>query len=100
MIEASFAQQYGIRLRREEDMSWDEFLTLLSGLNYKTPLGYIVSIRSEKDSNRIKQFTAAEKKIRNEWNMKHRQVISNKEEYDGAMAGFHAMFKALSEKGG
>ena len=30
LIERSFAQQYGIRLRREIDMTWDEFCTLLS----------------------------------------------------------------------
>lgn len=100
MIESSFAQQYGIRLRREEDMSWDEFVTLLCGLNGDTPLGHIVSIRSEKDPERIKKFTAAEKKIRNEWNMKHRHVITDKAEYDKAIDGFYSMFKALSTKGG
>ena len=100
LIEASFAQQYGIRLRREDDMSWDEFTTLLAGLNGETPLGRIVSIRSETNSDRIKQFTVAEKKIRKEWAMRHRHVVSDKKEYDAAMAGFHSMFKALSEKGG
>ena len=100
LIEASFAQQYGIRLRREDEMSWDEFTTLLAGLNGDTPLGRIVSIRSESNPDRIKQFTAAEKKIRKEWAMRHRRVVSDKKEYDAAMAGFHSMFKALSEKGG
>ena len=32
LIEASFAKQYGIRLRNEQDMTWSEFATLLSGL--------------------------------------------------------------------
>lgn len=100
LIEASFAQQYGIRLRREDEMSWDEFTTLLAGLNGDTPLGRIVSIRSESNPDRIKQFTAAEKKIRKEWAMRHRRVVSDKKEYDATMAGFHSMFKALSEKGG
>ena len=100
LIEASFAQQYGIRLRREDEMSWDEFTTLLAGLNGDTPLGRIVSSRSESNPDRIKQFTAAEKKIRKEWAMRHRRVVSDKKEYDAAMAGFHSMFKALSEKGG
>jgi hypothetical protein len=81
-------------------MSWDEFTTLLGGLNGETPLGHIVSIRSEKDPERLKQFTAAEKKIRNEWIMKHRRVVTDKKEYDKAMAEFHSMFKALSVKGG
>ena len=100
LIEASFAQQYGIRLRREDDMSWDEFTTLLAGLNSETPLGRIVSIRSETNFDRIKQFSVAEKKIRNEWAKRHRRVVCDKNEYNAAMAKFHSMFKALSEKGG
>lgn len=100
LIEASFAQQYGIRLRREDDMSWDEFLTLLCGLNGETPLGHIVSIRSEKDKERLKNFTPEERKIRNDWISKHRKVVTNKEEYDKAMTGFAEIFKSLSKKGG
>lgn len=100
LIEASFAQQYGIRLRREDDMSWDEFSTLLCGLNGETPLGHIVSIRSEKDKERLKRFTPEERKIRNEWASRHRKVITDKAEYDKAMTGFAEMFKSLSQKGG
>ena len=100
MIEASFAQQYGIRLRREDDMSWDEFSTLLGGLNGETPLGHIVSIRSEKDPERIKNFTPAEKKIRNDWARKHRPIITDAKERDTALAGFLAMFKEMSRKEG
>ena len=99
LIEASFAQQYGIRLRREDDMSWDEFVTLLAGLNGDTPLGRIVSIRSEKDRERIKQFTPEEKRIRNEWVQRHRRVESDKSEIDKAMNGFLSMFKSLSKGG-
>lgn len=100
LIEASFAQQYGIRLRREDDMSWDEFSTLLAGLNGDTPLGHIVSIRAETDKERLKQFTPAERKIRNEWRMRHRSVITDKTENQKAIESFHAMFKELSQKGG
>lgn len=81
-------------------MSWDEFTTLLGGLNGETPLGHIVSIRSEKNPERIKQFTAAEKRIRNEWHTRHRRLITNKSDYEKAMSDFHSMFKALSMKGG
>lgn len=81
-------------------MSWDEFVTLLSGLNGETPLGHIVSIRSEKDKERLKNFTPEERKIRNEWASRHRKVITDKSEYDKAMAGFAEMFKSLSKKGG
>ena len=81
-------------------MCWDEFITLLAGLNGETPLGHIVSIRSEKDPERLKKFTSAEKKIRNDWIMKHRKVITDKKEYDEAMMGFAEMFKSLSGKEG
>ena len=100
LVEASFAQQYGIRLRRENDMSWDEFSTLLAGLNGETPLGHIVSIRSETDKERLKHFTPAERKIRNDWRSRHRVVITNKAENEKALENFHAMFKALSQEGG
>lgn len=81
-------------------MCWDEFITLLAGLNGETPLGHIVSIRSEKDPKRLKTFTPEEKKIRNDWAMRHRKVVTNKKEYDEAMLGFAEMFKSLSKKGG
>ena len=66
MIEASFAMQYGIRLRND-DMSWHEFCTLLTGIMPKTPLGEIVSVRSEEDKDILKNFTKEQHKIRNDW---------------------------------
>lgn len=68
LIEASFASQYGIRLRQEgNSMSWNEFSSLLSGLLPETPLGRIVTIRSETDEDTIKHFNKDQQKIRNEW---------------------------------
>lgn len=99
LIEASFAQQYGIRLRREDDMSWDEFTTLLCGINGDTPLGRIVSIRSETDSETIKRFSPSEKKIRDEWRRSHRKIITDKQEYEAAMTGFLEMFKSIAKGG-
>lgn len=81
-------------------MSWDEFSTLLVGINGDTPLGHIVSIRAETDPEMLKHFTADEKRIRNDWARRHRKVITNKKEYDAAMDGFLEMFKSLSQKGG
>lgn len=52
-------------------MDWDEFATLLSGLNSETPLGAIIRIRSEKDRKRIKDFSKEERKIYNEWRARH-----------------------------
>ena len=67
LIEASFAQQYGIRLRNEDEMSWNEFCTLLSGLMPDTPLGRVVSIRAETDPDIIKNFNDGQRRIYNEW---------------------------------
>lgn len=68
MIVSSFAQQYGIRLHYEyENIPCQEFRQLLSGLNGDTPLGYVVQIRAETDSKRIRQMTQKEKEIRTDW---------------------------------
>lgn len=81
-------------------MSWDEFATLLSGLNTETPLGRTVAIRSEKDKEKIKNFSPEERRIRNEWLKKNREVVTDKVKYDNAMNNFASMFRAMSEKGG
>lgn len=99
LIEASFAQQYGIRLRREDDMSWGEFMTLLAGINSDSALGAIVSIRSETDAERIKNFTPQQKKIRNDWRRNHRPIVRSKEELDSAMNGFKNMFISIGKEG-
>lgn len=70
LIESSFAQQYGIRLEREYDMSWIEFGNLLNGLLGESPLGHIVSIRAEDDPERLKGFNKDQMKIRSEWRSK------------------------------
>lgn len=59
-------------------MSWDEFCTLLSGIMPKTPLGQIVSIRSEEDENILKNFTEEQHKIRNEWRNRQLEEMKNK----------------------
>lgn len=54
-------------------MQWDEFMTLLSGLNGETPLGNVVRIRSEKDRKVINKFSKSERAIYNEWRSKKRR---------------------------
>ena len=98
LIESSFAQQYGIRLRMEIDtMKWGEFSSLLSGLNGDTPLGNIVRIRSEKDPKVIKNFTENEKRIRSKWLNKNAKEISH-EDYQQAMESIKNMFKNMAKK--
>ncbi len=55
-------------------MKWDEFKALLVGIGPDTPLGRIVSIRSEEDKDILKYFTAEQNRIRNEWRTKHRKT--------------------------
>lgn len=99
-IDASFTQQYGIRLRRELDMSWDEFCTLLSGLGPKTPLGGLVSIRSENDKEILKHFTPEQKKIRSDWQRrKAKKSVMSKEKYEADMLMFEKMFASLAKVG-
>ena len=83
MIVSSFSSQYGIRLYKKdfEEMSWMEFRALLEGLGADTPLGRIVSIRSEQDRDVLKNFTPEQKRIRNEWRKRKAEEIS-KEDLD------------------
>lgn len=99
LIESSFAQQYGIRLRIENDMTWDEFSTLLSGLNADTPLGNIVTIRSEKDPKKIKEFSAEQKRIRNEYISRRNKKLKSDKLDDiqlTELKGIEAAFKAMA----
>ena len=74
MIEASFATQYGIRLRQEPDISYAEWARLVSGLMPETPLGRVVQIRMEKDPKVISKFGDYERRVRAEWSkFKHSQ---------------------------
>lgn len=55
-------------------MSWSEFCSLLAGIMPKTPLGQIVSIRSEEDKDILKNFTKEQRRIRDEWRNKNNPV--------------------------
>ena len=98
-IESSFAEQYGIRLRKElKTTSYGEFSAYLSGLNGETALGHLVRIRSEKDLETIKKFSPSEKEIRDKWNREHQKVYSE-EEYQQAMKNIERMFIAMGKEG-
>ncbi len=101
LIEASIAKQYGIRLRNSLDMSWQEFVTLISGLMPDTPLGNIVSIRAEKDPKTIKSFSPEQKKIRNNW-MKRQMKVKEKnpERIEKELENLSNMLKNMFGKGG
>lgn len=48
-------------------MPWSEFCTLVAGLMPDTPLGSIVTIRSEKDPKVRRGFNSDQRRIYNEW---------------------------------
>lgn len=60
-------------------MSWSEFCTLLAGIMPKTPLGQMVSIRSEENNDMLKNFTPEQHKIRNEWRNRQVKTMSDEE---------------------
>lgn len=80
-------------------MEWAELSSYISGLNAETPLGYVVSIRSENDSEKIKKFTPEQLKIRSQW---RRRMIGQvgKKEYRQAMDNIRDMFVAMDQKKG
>ena len=96
LIEASFAMQYGIRIRND-DMSWNEFCTLLTGIMPETPLGQIVSIRSEENKDILKNFTKEQHKIRNEWRNRVNPIrdMSDKEKEESMREFQNIIMKAF-----
>lgn len=96
LIEASFLKQYGIRLRTEDDMSWSEFCSLLSGIMPDTPLGQVVTIRSEKDPKVLKNFTREQKRIKNEWSKcKQSKLKENPDAYHDYWMNLQQAFKSM-----
>lgn len=79
-------------------MSYGEFSSYISGLNSETALGHLVRVRSEKNPDMIKNFTSAEKKIRNEWNSKHVKQMSQ-EDYEQAMKNLEKIFISMGKEG-
>ncbi len=96
LIEASLAAQYGIRIRQHADMPWGEFCTLVAGLMQETPLGNIVTIRSEKDHKIIKNFTPSQRKIHRDWRLKlaNRQ-LDNPEQLEGKIKNLEVTFSRM-----
>lgn len=80
-------------------MSWDEFCTLLAGLKHDTPLGNIVSIRSETDKDMLKHFTPQQKKIRSEWQKRKVKRVIDMDQYNNDMKMFEKLFEGLAKAG-
>lgn len=69
-------------------MKWKEFAAYMSGLDGKTPLGRIVSIRSESDPEMLKQFTPEQRRIRADWRLKKTKQMPKQD-----LAAVYDMFK-------
>lgn len=96
LIEASLAAQYGIRIRQHTDMPWTEFCTLVSGLMPETPLGCVVTIRSETDPKVIKGFTVAQRRIYNDWRRRRAEVkLDDPKRLDKEMQNLEAMLARM-----
>jgi hypothetical protein len=101
LIEASLAAQYGIRIRQNADIPWNEFCTLVAGLMPETPLGNIVTIRSEKDRKVIKNFTPAQRKIYSDWQLRAANTkLNNPEQLEKSMKNFEMAFAQMFGGGG
>ena len=67
LITISISQQYHILPSEQEELSYADWYKLIAGLTGDTPLGRVVRIRSERDSEKIKSFGDDEKNIRRKW---------------------------------
>lgn len=78
-------------------MSWREFSYFLGGLSGETPLGRVISIRAEKDPERIREFSAEEKKVRNEY-LRKRALKMSPKKADDAIEQMRQVFVAMGKK--
>ena len=76
-------------------MSWREFSYLINGLSGETPLGRIVSIRAESDPEKLKEFTADEKKIRNDY-LRKKAKTKSADEVDRALDSIKTAFIGMA----
>lgn len=79
-------------------MKWEEFKQLLSGIGTETPLGRIVTIRSETDKNVLKHYTKEQRRIRNEWLQKKAKKVSQSE-MNQILEGFKQAFISMAGGG-
>ncbi len=67
-------------MRYEPDITYAEWESFMVGLLPDSPLGKVISIRSEKDTQRIREFTKDERRIYDEWQSFRTKQISEEEE--------------------
>lgn len=75
-------------------ISWQEVKILIQGLLPETPLGQVVSIRSENDPKMLKAFSKSQKQIRSEWRAKlARDKAADEKTLEQSFADLELMLK-------
>ena len=84
LIVSSFRSQYGIKVYSQEfkEMRWHEFCALLNGLGPDTPLGRVIQIRAEDDTDVLKNFTKGQHQIRSEWRNRRAKQMTEEQTMD------------------
>jgi len=88
--------QYPQKDLYDDVMDWKEFTTLLNGIMPETPLGKIISIRSEGDEDVLKHFTPEQHRIRNEWNSRCLQEKIKQMDKKEVMKQMKEMFRSMA----
>lgn len=100
LIEQSIAKQYHILPSEQPELSYSDWAKLVSGLMDDTPLGRIVSIRSETKKEILKSFTQEQNEIRREWRqfvaMKQQMTVYTQQEEKAIEAQMQALEKMLA----
>ena len=92
---ASFQSQYGIRLSTDlSGMKWREFKALMAGLDDKSPLGRLITLRAENDPKVLSRFSKSQKAIRNRWRSKKAKKVPQKD-LDQFLASMEEVFKGM-----
>lgn len=87
---------------KQGDLSYRDWAVMLSGLMADTPLGQVVSIRSEKDPDILKNYTRRQRQIRADWNRykMSKGKISSQEEIRQFKRLETMLKNAFGDKGG
>lgn len=94
LIEQSIAKQYGILPSEQESLRYSDWAKMVSGLMEDTPLGRVVSIRSEDDPDVIRHMTPDQRRMRSDW-LTHRMARQSSDERKAAIEALQAMVAGM-----
>ncbi len=100
LIEQSLTAQYGILPYAQGCIRYKDWAMLVAGLNAQTPLGQVVAVRMEQDSETIRRFSAQQKKIRAEWQKFLAQKAGGCTDAKKALENLQMAFKQMYGTGG